>query len=159
MLQVVLLSPDEVANKAIILLKDIYTNLGPRLQQNQVEIHDDFIQSCVDRLRALYDTVCVLEKDKDSTNRVMQETTRMVRVLTVLREYVAECDEAYTEERSILPLSRYCHIFFFKMGGDMEPLKEGDHWLKGSLILVKKISDDSNVLASMCNYLFFSFHL
>lgn len=57
MLQVVLLSPDEVANKAIILLKDIYTNLGPRLQQNQVEIHDDFIQSCVDRLKALYDTV------------------------------------------------------------------------------------------------------
>lgn len=110
MIQVVLLSPDEVANKAIILLKDIYTNLGPRLQQNQVEIHDDFIQSCVDRLKALYDTVSVLEKDKDSTNRVMQETTRMVRVLTVLREYVAECDEAYTEERSILPLSRYCHI-------------------------------------------------
>lgn len=106
--RVVLLSPDEVANKAIILLKDIYTNLGPRLQQNQVEIHDDFIQSCVDRLKALYDTVSVLEKDKDSTNRVMQETTRMVRVLTVLREYVAECDEAYTEERSILPLSRAC---------------------------------------------------
>ncbi|KAK3094503.1 hypothetical protein FSP39_002606 [Pinctada imbricata] len=106
--RVVLLSPDEVANKAIILLKDTYTNLGPRLQQNQVEIHDDFIQSCIDRLKALYDTVSVLEKDKDSTNRVMQETTRMVRVLTVLREYVAECDEAYTEERSILPLSRAC---------------------------------------------------
>lgn len=105
-LQVVLLSPDEVANKAITLLKDIFTNLGPRLQQNQVDIHDDFIQSCVDRLKALYDTVSVLEKDKDSTNRVMQETSRMVRVLTVLKEYVAECDEAYTDERSILPLSR-----------------------------------------------------
>lgn len=109
-LQVVLLSPDEVANKAIMLLKDIFTNLGPRLQQNQVDIHDDFIQSCVDRLKALYDTVSVLEKDKDSTNRVMQETSRMVRVLTVLKEYVAECDEAYTDERSILPLSRLEYI-------------------------------------------------
>lgn len=102
----VLLSPDEVAVKAIALLKDIFTNLGPQLQVNQVEIHEDFIQSCVDRLKALFDTVSILEKDKDSTNRVMQETTRMVRVLTVLKEYVAECDEAYTEERSILPLSR-----------------------------------------------------
>lgn len=102
-----LLSPDDVSNKAIDLLKDIFTTLGPRLLQNQVEIHEDFIQSCIDRLKAIYDTVSVLEKDKDSTNRVMQETTRMVRVLTVLKEYVAECDEAYNEERSILPLCRY----------------------------------------------------
>lgn len=34
--RVVLYSPDEVAEKAILLLKDIYTNLGPRLQSNQV---------------------------------------------------------------------------------------------------------------------------
>ncbi|OWF40886.1 probable ubiquitin carboxyl-terminal hydrolase FAF-X isoform X2 [Mizuhopecten yessoensis] len=108
MWRVVLLSPDEVSNKAITLLKDIFTNLGPRLLQNQVEIHEDFIQSCIDRLKAIYDTVSVLEKDKDSTNRVMQETTRMVRVLTVLKEYVGECDEAYNEERTILPLSRAC---------------------------------------------------
>ncbi|CAC5422076.1 Probable ubiquitin carboxyl-terminal hydrolase FAF-X [Mytilus coruscus] len=109
--QAVLLSPDDVANEAITLLKDIFTNLGPRLQQNQVDIHDGLIQSCVDRLKALYDTVSVLEKDKDSTNRVMQETSRMVRVLTVLKEYVAECDEAYTDERSILPLSRACDSY------------------------------------------------
>ena len=100
-----------------MLLKDIFTNLGPRLQQNQVEIHEDFISSCIDRLKALFDTVTVLEKDKDCTDRVMQETIRMVRVLNVLKEYVAECDEAYTEERVILPLSRYvfslwlfCHL-------------------------------------------------
>ncbi|KAK7089931.1 ubiquitin carboxyl-terminal hydrolase 9X-like isoform X2 [Littorina saxatilis] len=104
--RVVLLAPDEVADKAVMLLKDTFTNLGPRLQQNQVEIHEDFIGSCVDRLKALYDTVTVLEKDKDSANRVIQETIRMVRVLNVLKEYVAECDEAYTEERVILPLSR-----------------------------------------------------
>ncbi|XP_071163274.1 ubiquitin carboxyl-terminal hydrolase 9X-like isoform X2 [Mytilus edulis] len=130
----VLLSPDDVANKAITLLKDIFTNLGPRLQQNQVDIHDDFIQSCVDRLKALYDTVSVLEKDKDSTNRVMQETSRMVRVLTVLKEYVAECDEAYTDERSILPLSRACRgklvtliVRFPSQGRQMEDIEIWSH--------------------------------
>ena len=30
------LSSEEVAEKAIMLLKDVYTNLGPRLQGNQV---------------------------------------------------------------------------------------------------------------------------
>jgi ubiquitin carboxyl-terminal hydrolase 9/24 len=74
----------------------------------QVHIHQDFIQSCVDRLKASYDTISVLEKDKDSVNRVHQETSRMIRVMTVLREYVAECDDAYGEERAILPLSRAC---------------------------------------------------
>lgn len=91
-------------------MKDIFTNLGPRLQQSQVDIHEDFVQSSIDRLKALYDTVSVLEKDRDNINRMMQETTRMVRVLTVLKEYVAECDEAYGEERSILPLSRYIYM-------------------------------------------------
>lgn len=95
-----------MAEKAITLLKETFTNLGPHLQQNQVDIHIDFIQSCIDRLKASYDTVSILEKDKDSVNRVMQEANRMVRVLTVLKEYVLECDEAYGEERTILPLSR-----------------------------------------------------
>lgn len=97
-----------MAEKAITLLKDIYTNLGPRLQQQQVEIHEDFIQSCIDRLKPAFDTVTAIESDKDqnSTSKVAMETTRMVRILTVLKEYIAECDEAHGEERTILPLSR-----------------------------------------------------
>ncbi|KAH9509417.1 putative ubiquitin carboxyl-terminal hydrolase FAF-X [Bulinus truncatus] len=108
--KVVLWSPDDVAEKAVALLKDIFTNLGPRLQQKQVAIHEDLITSCVDRLKAAYDTVSVLGQDTDtaSKERVLQETARMVRVLTVLKEYLAECDEAYREERTILPLSRAC---------------------------------------------------
>ena len=98
-------APDDVAENAIELLKDTSTNLGPRLHQNQKKIREDFIQTTVDRLEALYNTVTILEKDKDSSNRVMQET-RMIRALTVLKEYVGECDEAHGEERSILPLSR-----------------------------------------------------
>lgn len=72
----------------------------------QVEIHEDFIQSCFDRLKASYDTLCVLDGDKDSINCARQEAIRMVRVLTVLREYITECDSDYHEERTILPMSR-----------------------------------------------------
>lgn len=35
----------------------------------------------------------------------------MVRVLTVLKEYINECDSDYHEERTILPMSRYCRNY------------------------------------------------
>ncbi|EPQ01875.1 Putative ubiquitin carboxyl-terminal hydrolase FAF-X [Myotis brandtii] len=104
--RVVIQSNDDIANRAIALLKEIYTNLGPRLQVNQVVIHEDFIQSCFDRLKASYDTLYVLDGDKDSVNCAKQEAIRMVRVLTVLKEYINECDSDYHEERTILPMSR-----------------------------------------------------
>ncbi|XP_071463035.1 ubiquitin carboxyl-terminal hydrolase 9X-like isoform X2 [Marmota flaviventris] len=104
--RVVIQSNDDIANRAIGLLKEIYTNLGPRLQVNQVVIHEDFIQSCFDRLKASYDTLCVLDGDKNSINCTRQEAIRMVRVLTVLREYINECDSDYHGERMILPMSR-----------------------------------------------------
>lgn len=104
--RVVLCSGEDIANRAIELLKETYTNLGPRLQANQVDIHEDFVQSCMDRLKAAYDTISILERDKDSVNRLRQETTRMIRVLKVLREYVGQCDGDYGEDRSILPMAR-----------------------------------------------------
>uniref|UniRef100_A0A668ARF6 ubiquitinyl hydrolase 1 n=1 Tax=Myripristis murdjan TaxID=586833 RepID=A0A668ARF6_9TELE len=104
--RVVIQGSDDIASRAIDLLKEIYTNLGPKLQVNQVEIHEDFIQSCFDRLKASYDTLCVLDGDKDSINCARQEAIRMVRVLTVLKEYINECDSDYHEERTILPMSR-----------------------------------------------------
>ncbi|XP_067231011.1 ubiquitin carboxyl-terminal hydrolase 9X-like isoform X4 [Chanodichthys erythropterus] len=104
--RVVIQGSDDIATRAIDLLKEIYTNLGPKLQANQVEIHEDFIQSCFDRLKASYDTLCVLDGDKDSINCARQEAIRMVRVLTVLKEYINECDSDYHEERTILPMSR-----------------------------------------------------
>lgn len=80
---------------------------APSSPPPQVEIHEDFIQSCFDRLKASYDTLCVLDGDKDSINCARQEAIRMVRVLTVLKEYINECDSDYHEERTILPMSRY----------------------------------------------------
>ncbi|XP_045395018.1 probable ubiquitin carboxyl-terminal hydrolase FAF-X isoform X1 [Lemur catta] len=104
--RVVIQSNDDIASTAIDLLKEIYTNLGPRLKVSQMIIHEDFIQSCFDRLKASYDTLCVLDGDKDSINCARQEAIRMVRVLTVLKEYINECDNDYHEERMILPMSR-----------------------------------------------------
>ena len=50
-----MLAPDDVSEKAIVLLKDTFTNLGPRLQTSNVEIHEDFIQTTMDRLK-VWDT-------------------------------------------------------------------------------------------------------
>ncbi|MEQ2196315.1 hypothetical protein XENOCAPTIV_010855 [Xenoophorus captivus] len=83
---------------------------------SQVEIHEDFIQSCFDRLKASYDTLCVLDGDKDSINCARQEAIRMVRVLTVLKEYINECDSDYHEERTILPMSRAVCLDHAKLG-------------------------------------------
>jgi len=58
-------------------------------------------------LQSLYDNVAVLMEDKESGSSTVAETTKMIRVLTVLKEYVNECDEQFGEERIILPLSRY----------------------------------------------------
>ena len=41
--RIVLDSPDDVADKAIVLLKDIYTNLGPRLQSTQVNFQKQLL--------------------------------------------------------------------------------------------------------------------
>jgi ubiquitin carboxyl-terminal hydrolase 9/24 len=74
----------------------------------QVVIHEDFIQSCFDRLKASYDTLCVLDSEKDNIfSCARQEAIRMVRILTVLREYISEYDSDYHEERMILPMSRF----------------------------------------------------
>ncbi len=81
--RLVLCSNEEIAGRAIDLLKETFTNLGPRLQANQVDIHEDFISSCMDRLKASYDTVTVLEKDKDASGKLNQELTRLCRVLKV----------------------------------------------------------------------------
>ena len=104
--KVVLCSSDAVSSKAIDLLKETFTNLGPRLLSQQVEIHEDFIGSCMDRLKASFDTVTVLQEDKGDRGRMEVEVLRLCRVLCVLFEYVSECDAEYQEERSCIPLYR-----------------------------------------------------
>lgn len=40
-----------MANRAIELLKETFTNLGPRLMTIQSAIHEDFISNCMSRLK------------------------------------------------------------------------------------------------------------
>ena len=72
----------------------------------QVEIYEDFIIDCINRLKAMFDTISALERNNDNMACINQEAQRMIRVLTILRVYIADCDEAYTDERAILPLYR-----------------------------------------------------
>ncbi|XP_043240414.1 probable ubiquitin carboxyl-terminal hydrolase FAF-X isoform X2 [Amphibalanus amphitrite] len=107
--RVVMNGSDEIANKAIELLREVYTNLGPQLQTQQKNIHADFIANCMDRLRASYDTLLLLERERDSSPAFQRVATVLCRVLKVLREYIVECDKEYGDERVFLPLFRAYH--------------------------------------------------
>ncbi|XP_012528213.1 probable ubiquitin carboxyl-terminal hydrolase FAF-X isoform X2 [Monomorium pharaonis] len=113
--RVVTNSPEEIANRGIELLKEVNTNLGPRLQSSVLAFHETYIAECMDRLKAHYDTVTVLsrvyldgkeEREEQMTNKIKMEAIKMCRVMKVLQEYINECDTAFPGERKILPLHR-----------------------------------------------------
>ena len=60
----------------------------------------------MDRLRASYDTLLVLERERDSSPARQRVATTLCRVLKVLREYIVQCDKEYGDERVFLPLFR-----------------------------------------------------
>lgn len=112
--KVLTVCPDDIALRAIELLKEVSTNLGPRLLQTQLEFHETFITECFDRLRAHYDTVMALQKSENEKgfdlnqlqNRIRGEAVKMCRVMRVLHEYISEYDSGFVGERKILPLHR-----------------------------------------------------
>jgi ubiquitin carboxyl-terminal hydrolase 9/24 len=104
--KVVLNGSDEVSSRAIELLKETYTKLGPKLQANQVDIHEDVIASCFDRLRAASDTISIIINDAAAESKLRQEVQRMTRVLKVMHEYISQCDNDFGEERTVLPMAR-----------------------------------------------------
>ena len=89
----------------------------------QVDIHDKFILNCTNQIRQSADlfsnksTENIPTEEKGSISREMlqQEAKKTVRCLTVLKEFVAECDDEHAEERAILPHGRYVlfltHLF------------------------------------------------
>lgn len=58
--EVVLCSTEDIAQKAIELLRETFTNLGPRLQANQYLIHEDFIMNCISKLKVILFTIFFL---------------------------------------------------------------------------------------------------
>ncbi|XP_050542237.1 probable ubiquitin carboxyl-terminal hydrolase FAF-X isoform X2 [Daktulosphaira vitifoliae] len=102
---------EEIASHAIDLLKEVNTNLAPKLQANPLEFHQTFVAECLERLRAHFDTVSILSKasmTKDDIRERNKEATKMIRVMKVLYEYLSECDTSFGGDRSLLPLHRAC---------------------------------------------------
>lgn len=129
--RVITVGSEEIAHRAIELLIEVSTALGPRLQSTIVDYHETFISECCDRLREYYDTLVLLtgsiedalrqaERIKETgadakplyqevhvySKQRLIEAERMCRVLRVLQEYIKECDRAFNGERNNLPLSR-----------------------------------------------------
>lgn len=116
---------EEIAFKAIDLLKEVSTALGPRLQANVCEFHENFISECCDRLQNYYETVKVLTNIIEENSKIvedniitrrLQTAEQMCRVVRALQEYIKECDRNFTGERLLLPLhraSRGKHINLF----------------------------------------------
>ena len=114
--KIVTFANEDIVEKAILLLKDIYIHLGPQLKAEQSAIHADLISSCMDRLRVSHDNLTILNKhcknvlDNDNEEndeiRSNQEITQILRVMIVLREYLNEFDANYLYERFYPPLFR-----------------------------------------------------
>lgn len=122
--RVITMSSEEIAYKAIDLLIEVSTALGPRLQANIACYHENFIGESCDRLRSYYDNIVVLTKTIESTGKKSPqeeskqendcrdikmrqlEAEKMCRVLRVLQEYIKECDRTFNGDRFNLPLSR-----------------------------------------------------
>ncbi|XP_067634379.1 probable ubiquitin carboxyl-terminal hydrolase FAF isoform X3 [Eurosta solidaginis] len=112
---------EEIANKAIDLLKEVSTALGPRLQENICDFHEMFIAECCERLRTHYSNIMILGKTitSNNSNNPSQDDTdskdikdrfieaeKMCRIIKVLQEYIKECDRSFNGDRYLLPLSR-----------------------------------------------------
>lgn len=113
--KIVTFANEDIVEKAILLLKHTYINLGPALKQEQRAIHADLISNCMDRLRVSYDNLSILTKqnvDCDEQQKklddikISQEITQVLRVMIVLREYINEFDSTYFYERLHAPFYR-----------------------------------------------------
>lgn len=144
--RVITMSSEEIAHKAIELLIEVSTALGPRLQANITDFHENFIGESCERLRTYYDNVVVLTKTIESTDKHGQddccrdikmrqmEAEKMCRVIRVLQEYIKECDRTFTGERYNLPLGRAhrgkhvtLYIRFNTSGRQIDDIEIGTH--------------------------------
>ena len=108
--KIVTFANEDIVEKAILLLKDIYIHLGPALKAEQTAIHADLIANCMERLRVSHDNLTILNKDngvEGDEARARQEVTQILRVMIVLREYINEFDTNYLYERFYPPLFRF----------------------------------------------------
>lgn len=85
-------------------------------------------------MKTSYDTLHVLDSDKDNIfTCARQEAIRIVRILTVLREYISECDSDYHEERMILPMSRFVKTDLITCNYFLDLFTKCEHYLHFSV--------------------------
>ena len=104
--KLILNGSNEVADRGIQLIKEIYTNISTHLKSDVKRVHESFLSDCFERLRPVYDSVKLMYSQQDSKQAYQHKLNSLIRILFVLREYLAECDNSYHRERSILPMSR-----------------------------------------------------
>lgn len=92
--QLVVEGSDIIASRAINLIKETYTSISGSRRSETRSMHLAFIKDCFSRLNAVY---C---EDNE------QRSTKLVRILRVLHEYLGECDRMYKHERQYLPSFR-----------------------------------------------------
>jgi ubiquitin carboxyl-terminal hydrolase 9/24 len=107
--KVIIESQTDIANCAIELLKEIYSNLGCHLRPRQSEIHNLFITSCSERLHAsqayLNEAVNSLQRNEE---RILEEARKITLCLKTLKEYIIEAASKYPTERAWPPHKRSC---------------------------------------------------
>ncbi|XP_065177789.1 probable ubiquitin carboxyl-terminal hydrolase FAF-X isoform X1 [Sycon ciliatum] len=100
--QVILHGPDEVVSQAIHLLMESVTNLGTALLQDMAAQQKPFLAKCMETLNSSFDQLQSAKKAGKSTPEVeMVHVTHMVRCLTLLKEFIGECDSSHRHERTI----------------------------------------------------------
>ena len=99
-------SSDEVTDRGIQLMREIYTNISPQFKTDVKRVHESFISECFERLRPVYDSLKLMNTQDDSKAAYQCKLNALIRILIVLREYLAECDNSYHKERTHLPMSR-----------------------------------------------------
>ena len=75
-------SADDIANRGIELMKDVYTNLGPSLQDQLMDFHENFVSECMCRLRAHYDTIKALNSTASEDDAEAQKDRLVSRLST-----------------------------------------------------------------------------
>ena len=99
------------------MLRELFAFPGVQMQQNIVQLHEEVINECIDRLRPLHDNLAALSNDKDFYNKITQDTNRACRVLRFIMEYIMQYDRDFAAERKSPSLSRWARDFVCRKRG------------------------------------------
>lgn len=102
--KLILLAPEATSLKAIELLLELYTHLGPALIKFEYDISLSLIECCFDKLQTIYETMANISLDTSAN--IKPEEMKMMRILDLLQKYINQSDFSYQHERRLLPMSR-----------------------------------------------------